>query len=342
MPAQTQKRIALITAVALLCCSCSSTAPVSRMDYQKISQEEKDLNAAAGNIAIAPGSVAANKLTPAAFTKVGYGVVETECNTYFDKIIKADNGIKQTKADVVALGTAAAVIATLAKTSTQTVGITAAGFGLATAAIDNYEQYAFATPYPLQTWKLVKDALKAYSDASPSSSAQTLEDASELIRGYAILCSYSGIASLSAQAISKGTPVDSGSNTPATPLFTAAQKTTYLDSIDQSLGGVPAGTWTDFDYVILAAIADPATTGGSTLTALASGFSTNVQSATKTGYILNGTTKQPALTPVWLLLKALIAENPTFASRVKTAETTAASGGTPAPQLVRPANIVIQ
>jgi hypothetical protein len=314
---------------------------VSNVDYKKISQEEKDLNAAAGNTKIDPKSVSDDKLTPVAFTKIGYGVVETQCNIYFDKIIKADNGIKQTKADVSAVGTAAAVIAALAKATTKEVGITAAGFGLAGSAIDNYEQYAFATPYPLQTWKLVTDALKAYSQASPATTVQNLEDAGELIRGYATLCSYSGIASLSAQAIAKGTPADNGSTKPATPLFTDAEKSSYLQSVNGNLQ-IMDGAWTDFDYVILAAIADPATSGTNTLTTLLNTFSTNVQASTKSTYILKGSTKQPALTPIWLLLKALIDENSTFLMRVKTAETTAANGATPTPQQLYKANIVVR
>jgi len=221
---------------------------------------------------------------------------------------------------VTAAGSAAAVIATLAQTTPKTIGIIAAAFGLGAVVIDNLDQYSFATPYPTQTRGLILKALVAYRQSSPAESAKTISDAADLISGYANLCTYSGIAELAAESITKATPGNLTSQNG--PLFTDAQKADLQPII--GLLNLPAGTQlTDSDYVALAAISDPATTNTTLLDALASSFSSGIPSATVTSKIYDKGTHQKqtaTLAAIRTILAPLLSSDPQFAAQVSSKE----------------------
>jgi hypothetical protein len=313
-----------LAAISVMTSGClgagSRTTAVTFPAASDIGQTVRDLYQAAGKDSPVKAATATQPATldPAEFTQAGYRIVFTECSQYFDSIVKTDNGLKMTKADVVAAGSAAAVIAALSKASAKTIGIVAAAFGFGVAVIDNFDQYSFATPYPTQTRGLILKALAAYRQSNSPETAKTISDASDLIAGYANLCTYSGIAELAAESISKATPTDVSKNG---PLFTDAQKTA-LQPINTILA-LPAGTQlTDNDYVVLAAIADPTTDGNTALLdAIVATISSNIPPATVANKIYDTTAsphqKQAAtLKSLWTMFSPLMSSNSQFATEV--------------------------
>lgn len=193
-------------------------------------------------------------MKPADYARAGYTVVNESCNSFFDGLTRASNGVQMTKADWTAVGAAAATILALTHTnSAKPVGIAAAAFALGGLVFDNYQKYALLTPYPEQTQKLVFAALKVYATNSPAESAVDMIDADARISGYSRLCTYSGIATLAQDAISTATPSTTGGGT--TSVFTSAGDQTKVGDIQKllQLKQPPA----DKDLAVLAVMVDP-------------------------------------------------------------------------------------
>lgn len=193
-------------------------------------------------------------MKPSDYARAGYTVVNESCNTFFDELTRASNGVQMSKADWTALGAAAATILALTHTnSAKPVGIAAAAFALGGLVLDNYQKYALLTPYPEQTQKLVFAALKVYATNSPAESAGDMIDADARISSYARLCTYSGIATLAQDAISTATPSTSGGGTAS--VFTTAGDQAKVADIKKLLG--LKQTPSDKDLAILAVMVDP-------------------------------------------------------------------------------------
>lgn len=312
------------TAFIIISTGCASVkvASVTAPDSAQVAAGIRKLYSDAGDTSLGT-STQKNAISPGLFAQEGFTLVDRACDDYFDALIRVDKRLKMTKADVVALGTAAGVIATLAKSTPAWIGITAATFGFATIIIDNVDQYALATPYPTQTRQLIQKARVAFRTSTPPESAVDLTHAADLISGYASLCTYSGIAALSEQAIAKGAPVDTADQ--PNPMFSSADKST-LQQVDKLIA-VSGGTPTDLDYVTLAAMADPATTDAGQLSALKNTLSAAID-ATK---ILSsdGHTKTATLSPtVWTLLQPLMVSNSRFKALVENKKQTSKPGAT--------------
>lgn len=209
-------------------------------------------NAAALNTAMNANS----GVTPAQVAELGYGTVSDSCDLYFAALIKANNRLQLTKADLTSFGTAAAVISTLTGAPPRAIGGTAALFGLASSITSNFEQYAFATPYPVQTNMLITKALSAYAQAAPPSSMVTIQQAVASVAGYARLCSFTGISVLAQQAIAAAAPINTSGTS---SIFSTSDRTQYLNNVDALLA-VTGKTLADNDYATLAVMAESATT----------------------------------------------------------------------------------
>ena len=255
-----------------------------------------------------------SNVSPSQIAEHGYTTVSNNCDIYFTELIKASNRVKLTNADLTSLGTAAAVISTLTGATPKVIGGTAALFGLASSLTTNYEQYAFATPYPSQTHRLVTKALAAYLLAAPP--VANVEQAISIVSGYARLCSYAGINDLAQQAISAAVPEDV--NKPTT-LFSASDRTQYLNPIDALLSKKPDLKLAETDYVALALMADSSTSQDNFLV-LQTTLSDTVDKPTKTA--TTNTATPPVIDPskelrsATVFLNALSASNANFAKQV--------------------------
>jgi hypothetical protein len=195
-------------------------------------------------------------ITPPQYAETGYTLALTRCNTFFDLVTKASNDLQMTKADVAALGTAAAAIIALVHRASKPVGITAAAFGLGAVGFDNYQKYALLTAYPTQTHDLVLAAMKAYRTDSPPTDAKDIIEADARVSGYAEICTYSNIVGLAGQAIGSAT-VKAVGNAPATNIFTTSEDVANVKKIqtDLQLSDSPSAD----DLAVLAVMADPST-----------------------------------------------------------------------------------
>src|SRR6185437_1871565 len=89
-----------------------------------------------------PTNVDSSKLlSPQQYAETGYSLAFDRCNEFFDLVTRASNEVQMTKADVAALGAAAAAIIALVHQSSKPVGIAAAAFGLGAVGFDNYQKY---------------------------------------------------------------------------------------------------------------------------------------------------------------------------------------------------------
>ena len=247
------RRAAAMFAVLWLLSGCQTIGNKMGLSAEEVSPPKGvDLisSAAALNTAMSTN----NGVTPVQVAELGYSTVSDSCDLYFASLIKANNHLQLTKADLTSFGTAAAVISTLTGATPKVVGGTAALFGLASSITSNFEQYAFATPYPVQTNVLITKALAAYAEAAPPSSMVTIQQAVASVAGYARLCSFTGISVLAQQAIAAGVPV----NTAGTAsIFSTSDRIQYLSNVD-ALVAIAGKTLTDSDYVTLAVMADSA------------------------------------------------------------------------------------
>lgn len=321
-------RVCTATLLAVALSGCITTPSPSVPAASDIAASVRALYSAAGvNVPTQAGSDP-RIIDVSVFAQVGYNLVDAQCSQYFDAITEAHSGLKMTASDITAAGAAAAVISTLARASARQIGITAAVFGFGGVAVNNIEQYAFATPYPTQTRTLVLKALTAYRQASPPASAKTLPEAMDDVAGYANLCTFAGIASLSEQAIAAGTPVNVSSTQ---SLFTSDERTSYLAPIDVLLS-LPSGVEpTDTDYAILAAISDPAL-DATKIPPLLSKLSSGVSGAVSTE-VFDAATQapKPIVRSLWKLFAALMTANSGFAAQVGGYETGAVVTRPPKP-----------
>lgn len=257
----------------------------------------------------------APSVTPFQIAEHGYSTVLSKCDAYFTVLIKANNNIQLTKADLTSLGTAAAVISTLTGATPKVIGGTAALFGLASSLTSNYEQYAFATPYPLQTYLLVKKAFSAYMASAPASSMATADQAISSVSAFAQLCSYAGISSLAQQAIAAAVPKDVND---APSLFSITDRTQFLSHVDVLLAK-PSLRLSDTDYVTLAVMAEP-NIENKLFEALQNTLSNNVDKPTKTSKkAANGANiASDQLRQAAIYLNALSAGNSHYANQITT------------------------
>lgn len=247
------RRTASMFVVLLLLSGCQTIGNQMGLSAEEVSPPkgvELITSAAALNTAMTTSS----GVTPVQVAELGYSTVSDSCDLYFASLIKANNRLQLTKADLTSFGSAAAVISTLTGATPKVIGGTAALFGLASSITSNFEQYAFATPYPVQTNVLITKALAAYAEAAPPSSMVTIQQAVASVSGYARLCSFTGISVLAQQAIAAGVPV----NTAGTAsIFSTSDRSQYLSNVD-ALVAIAGKTLADTDYVTLAVMADGA------------------------------------------------------------------------------------
>lgn len=222
-----------------------------RVSHEDMSTKKLDLQAKI------PEKVDDNKLfTPQQYAETGYSLAFDRCNNFFDLVTKASNELQMTKADVAALGTAAAAIIALVHQSSKPVGITAAAFGLGAAGFDNYQKYALLTTYPTQTHDLVLAAMKAYRTDSPPGDAKDIIEADARVSGYAQLCTYSSIVGLAGQAITTAT-VKVASSPPQSNIFTTDAELANVKKVQTALQlSDPPGA---DDLAVLAVMADSTT-----------------------------------------------------------------------------------
>ncbi|WP_313916459.1 hypothetical protein [Tahibacter sp.] len=142
------------------------------------------------------------------YVLIGFSLADSACNTYFDRLILASNKLRMSRADVVAVGTAAATIMSLAKSTARQIGIVAAAFGLGSTILDNTQQYLYITPYPEETRKLVEKAMSRYRESDQIKKVDSIAMADDLVAGYARLCTYSSITQLAKDAISGSRALD--------------------------------------------------------------------------------------------------------------------------------------
>lgn len=281
-----------------------------------------------------------NGVTPTQVAELGYSTVSDSCDLYFAALIKANNRLQLTKADLTSFGTAAAVISTLTGATPKVIGGTAALFGLASSITSNFEQYAFATPYPVQTNMLITKALTVYAEAAPPSSMLTIQQAVASVAGYARLCSFTGISVLAQQAIAAAVPVNTAGTS---SIFSTSDRTQYLNNVD-ALVALAGKTLAETDYAKLAVMADSATTPAQFAT-LQNTLSDGIDKPTKTAKIVSAgppTVSGPSdlLKQAASYLSLLASANSAFAKQVagvKAAQVTppvapvAAPGAAPAP-----------
>jgi hypothetical protein len=241
----------------------------------------------------------------------GYQLARSACDTYFDDLIEASNDVQMSKADIAAAGVAAATIASLAHASTKAVGVTAAAAGLVGILLDNYQNYALITPYPVQTRSLVLGAMDTYRNSKPPENATSLMDASDRIAGYAEICTYSNIAALAAQAIATAKTTDTGG---ATSLFSASERATVLQPVKDMLG-LSSATLTDDNFAELAIIgsSDGSDAAKKLNPVIAKLLPTDVAAAAYDGGTQGPTAKLKSAQP---LLGTLATNNKAFADRI--------------------------
>lgn len=318
---------------ALLCGACSTLSKrssVTAPDATKIAKDIREMYAAAG-VPVPTTATQPTVISPPEFATSGYRIVDINCNAYFDALVRASNRVKMTKADITAVGTAAGVIATLAKSAPKEIGIFVAGFGLAETIVDNVEQYAFVTPYPVQTRGLVLKAMNEYRASSSPASVTSLSEAADQIAGYASLCSYSGIAVLSAEAIAKAEPEDVSRKR---QLLGAQDRLQLELPIVGALGLPPNTLLSDSDLATLAAISDPSTPDAS-LAPLTMMLSPSFTTSLIAGKLVDVTQTPPArvsssLNAIWGLMSPVLGSNPEFKKFVDDRKK-AVAGGAVAP-----------
>lgn len=191
-------------------------------------------------------------MTPATYATLAFGMADHACSQYFDGLIYQSNMLRMSKADVTAIGAAAATIMALTKTATRDIGIASAAVGATAVALDNVQQYAYLTPYPEETKGLVQNAMVKFRQSRGPSSASTWADAESLVRAYADLCSYSSIAVLAKSAISRA-PVKDAND--AKHLFSDTEILTILQPLKAYLG-IGDISLSDDDYAYLEIVSE--------------------------------------------------------------------------------------
>jgi hypothetical protein len=320
----------MLSLLTLLLAACASAPKIASPD--DIEAKYKDLYRVTTDNVAATGQ-SAKTMSAQEYARTGYTLVQERCNTFFDEITKATNDLQMTKADVAALGAAAAVIIALAHRSSKPVAITAAAFGFGTSVFDSYQKYALLTAYPTQTRDLVQAAMEAYAKDSPAADAKDIVEADARISGYAQLCTYSGIVALAAKAISTSAP--KAVSQTASSVFTTADDVSKVTQI-KTLLGLPDVTLSDNTLALLELMADPSTADALRIqipAQLPSDVAAKVWSS-------DTNSKLAALDKIAPLLSQLATSNKAFAqiiAGIKKASTSRPGDVNAAPTLVVPA-----
>lgn len=140
---------------------------------------------------------------PIKYQKVGYEIVERECGNFFDSLDRTEDRLNFTRQELTLGGTAAAGILAALKAGISPITIAGIAFPLAASSIDNSKNTLLITPYPDETYGLIKAALKAFRDGA--STPTDIYDAVGQVQNYAALCTYSGIHQLAKQALATAT-----------------------------------------------------------------------------------------------------------------------------------------
>lgn len=235
---------AFVMAGALAACGGPSVRHDFEADLstQVIGSRFKELKELAGK----------ESMTPAAYATLAFGMADHACSQYFDGLIYQSNMLRMRKADVTAIGAAAATIMALTKTATRDIGIASAAVGTTAVVLDNVQQYAYLTPYPEETKGLVQNAMVAFRQSRGPTSVSTWEDAESLVRAYADQCSYSSIAVFAKSAISRAPVKDANA---VKHLFSDAETLAILQPLKAALG-IADVTLSDDDYAYLEIISE--------------------------------------------------------------------------------------
>jgi hypothetical protein len=321
---------AAMLAVMCLLSGCQTIGNKMGLSAEEVTSP-KGVNLIADAAALNAAMTTNAGVTAAQVAELGYSTVSDSCDVYFTALIKTNNRIQLTKADLTSFGTAAAVISTLTGGTTKVVGGTAALFGLASSITSNFEQYAFATPYPVQTNLLITKALTAYAQAAPPSGMVTIQQAVASVAGYARLCSFTGISVLAQQAIAAGVPVNTAGTS---SIYSTSDRTQYLNNVDALLA-VPGKSLADAEYVTLAVMADSIVTSDQFVT-LQKTLSDSVDKPTRTAKTVSAGPPvvigpSDFLKQAATYLSLLGTSNPAFAKQVAAAKAALASPAAAAP-----------
>lgn len=140
---------------------------------------------------------------PVKYQKVGFSITERECTTFFDGLDRRRDRANFARQEITLAGGVAAGVLNALKAGAVPVTIAGIAFPFVANSIANYEETGLITPYPDETYILVKAALKAYRDAAPPPT--DIYDAVAQVQNYAAYCTYSGIHQLAKQAIATST-----------------------------------------------------------------------------------------------------------------------------------------
>jgi len=196
-------KVVLLAFIEIAITGCQDVIPMTAPTPTDIAQEASILSHAA----------LANQ--PATYVKVGYGLVERECGTFFDALDKAQDQASFVRQELTLGGAGAAGILAAVKAGVIPITITGIAVPLAANTIENYQNFALITPYPDETAILVRSALKTFRDNA--SSPTDIYDAVALVQSYAAICTYSGIHQLAKQALAKAQTTDHPQPPPAPP-----------------------------------------------------------------------------------------------------------------------------
>jgi hypothetical protein len=143
-------------------------------------------------------------LDPKEYTAAGYVLVEETCMLFFNKLVLWQKNNHFLGGEIATVGAAAAGLLAIVGTSTVTLGIVGLATGLAVSTVQNFENFAAVTTFPVETKDLVMAALRSAKTAKPAILITDMYDARSTVAAYADNCTYAGITKLSQQALRKG------------------------------------------------------------------------------------------------------------------------------------------
>jgi hypothetical protein len=190
------KTLLLLAACAVIA-GCQTPTPPTAPAPADLNQEATALSNAA--------SIAGVK-DAATYVRVGYELVDRECGTFFDALDKAEDQATFARQELTLGGAGAAGILSALKAGTVPITITGIAVPLVANSIENYQNTKLLTPYPDETYSLIKAALKSYQAAATA--PVDIYDAAHLVQGYASICTYAGIHQLAKQALNNAKPSD--------------------------------------------------------------------------------------------------------------------------------------
>jgi hypothetical protein len=191
-------------------------------------------------------------LDPKEYTAAGYVLVEETCMLFFNKLVLWQKNNHFLGGEIASVGAAAAGLLAIVGTSTVTLGIVGLITGLGVSTVQNFENFAAVTTFPVETKELVMAALRAAKGAKPAILIADRYDARSTVAAYADNCTYAGITKLSQQALRKG-----ADNIVAFP--EASLSDNVRVAVDTTLGGRYG--LTDSQLGFLAILADSSLSG---------------------------------------------------------------------------------